>query len=249
MRRPPGDGRAAPRRACRGRVLPRGDGNPRGGRGVDPALPNGGPRWSLERRGGTLGRRPRHRPGGDAGPIHGHPAQPLAPLPDARLSRLGALGLLPGQWRLRLSRPASRRAGAHRVETRPRASASAPGRRATVRRGRRPALVASAGRPGGPDPHRRRSALAALRGQPVSRGHWRWGPPRRDHSLPRGAASRGRPARVVFRATRLRTAGHSVRTLRPGARPQPGRREPRSPPDGHGGLERRDEPGGRRGQG
>ena len=44
--------------------------------------------------------------------VHGPPAEPLAALPDARLPGLGALGLLPGERRLRLPRPAPGRDGA-----------------------------------------------------------------------------------------------------------------------------------------
>ena len=83
----------------------------------------------------------------------------------------------------------------------------------------------------------------------VSRDHRRWRRPRRDRPLPRGADARRRPGRVVLRAARVRAAGHALRALRPRARPEPRRREPRSPPDGHGRLERRHEPGRRRGQG
>ena len=67
---------------------------------------------------GALGRRPRRGAGEDARPLHGHPAEPLAALPDARLPGLGALGLLPGERRLRLPRPAAGRDGADACRSR-----------------------------------------------------------------------------------------------------------------------------------
>ena len=60
----------------------------------------------------AMGRRPRHGPGDDTRPRDGHHAEPLAALSDARLPRVGALGLLPGERRLWLSRSASGRDGA-----------------------------------------------------------------------------------------------------------------------------------------
>ena len=60
----------------------------------------------------ALGRDARRRAGQDAGSLDGHPAQPLAAVPDARLPRVGALGLLSGRRRLRLPRSAAGRDGA-----------------------------------------------------------------------------------------------------------------------------------------
>ena len=68
----------------------------------------------------------------------------------------------------------------------PRPRASPPGRGAPVRRGRRPALVASAVGPGRPHPHLRRSSLAAVRGRSLPRGHGRLGAARRDGPVPGG---------------------------------------------------------------
>ena len=65
-----------------------------------------------------LGRRPRRGAGEDARPLDGHPAQPLAALPDARLPGVGALGVLPGERRLRLPRPAAGRDGARACRSR-----------------------------------------------------------------------------------------------------------------------------------
>ncbi len=68
----------------------------------------------LERGPGVLGRDHRRDPGEDAGPVDGHHAQRLAAVSDAGLPRLGPLGLLPGQRRLRLPRPAAGLHGAYR---------------------------------------------------------------------------------------------------------------------------------------
>ncbi len=91
----------------------------------------------------SLGRRARRGSGDDARPVHGHSAEPLAALSDPRLPRVGACGLLSGERRLRLSRPASGRDGALRVEAGGDARASAARRGAAIRRGRRAALVAA----------------------------------------------------------------------------------------------------------
>ena len=57
--------------------------------------------------------------GEDARPGDGHHAERLAALPDAGLPHLGALGVLPGERRLRLPRPAAGRHGAGRHAVRP----------------------------------------------------------------------------------------------------------------------------------
>ena len=129
------------------------------------------------------------------------------------------------------------------AKPRDRARAPAPGRRPPVRRGRRPALVASALRPRRAHADLRRPALAALRGRALRGGHRRRavldevvpfleGPP-----LPAGQRRR------LLRAHRLRRARHPVRALRARARPQPRRRRARPAADGHRRLERRHEPG------
>ena len=81
-----------------------------------------------------LGRRARHGSGEDTRPRDGHPAQPLAALPDARLPRVGARGVLSGERRLRLSRPAAGRDGAVRREAGGDARASAARGGAAIRR-------------------------------------------------------------------------------------------------------------------
>ena len=59
-----------------------------------------------------LGRLAWHGSGEDARPLDGHHAQPMAAVSDARVPRVGALGILPGERRVRLSRSASGRDGA-----------------------------------------------------------------------------------------------------------------------------------------
>ena len=105
--------------------------------------------------------------GEDARPGDGHHAQRLAALSDAGLPRLGALGLLSGERRLWLPRPAAGRHGAGRDAARHDARASAARGGAAVRRGRRAALVAAAFRPGRAHAHLRRSRLARLTPSPT----------------------------------------------------------------------------------
>ena len=95
--------------------------------------------------------RARHGAGQDAGPLDGHPAQPLAAVPDAGLPRVGAVGVLSGRRRLRISRPAAGRAGARRRRARAgaRSTCCVPRRGSSARAtsstgGTRPAGAASA---------------------------------------------------------------------------------------------------------
>ena len=203
----------------------------------------------LPRGGDALERRPRHRSGEDARPVHGRPDEPLAALPDARLPGLGAVGLLPGERRLRLPRPAPGWDGAHGVAAGADARASAASRRAAVHRGRRSTLVAAGVGPGGSHPNLRRCRLVAVRHVQLCRGHGRSRGPRRERSLPRGACASQRRARRVLRTRRVPGEGDAVRALRSGARPEPLRRQPRSAALWRGRLERRHEPGRRRRQG
>ena len=118
LRRPAGAGRARAGRDGRDRLLPRRGGD-RGRRASpDRALSRGRSRRGPARGRRALGRRARHGPGEDARPVDGHHAEPLAALPDARLPHLGALGVLPGERRLRLPRPAAGRHGARRCRDR-----------------------------------------------------------------------------------------------------------------------------------
>ena len=73
--------------------------------------------------------------GEDPRSFDGHSAQPLAALPDPGLPRRGALGVLSGERRLRLSRSASGRDGAGGVEAEAHPGASVARRRAAVREG------------------------------------------------------------------------------------------------------------------
>src|SRR5690606_8024858 len=90
----------------------------------------------------------RRDPGEDARPGDGRDAERLAALPDARLPRARPLGLLPGERRLRLPRPAPGRHGAVLRRTRRDAPPPAARRLPAVPRRRRAALVAAAFRPG-----------------------------------------------------------------------------------------------------
>ena len=183
--------------------------------------------------------------------VHGPAAEPLAALPDARLPRLGALGLLPGGRRLRLPRPAPGRDGARRSRgARSRAStccAPRPGSssRATSSTGgiRRPARGVRT----------RISddlAVAALRGHattsrsPATRPcSTRWCRSSRARRSRPGRTSRtSSPARPTRRGTLFEHCARALdRSLAVGA--------PRPAADGHRRLERRHEPRRARGRG
>ena len=128
--------------------------------------------------------------------------------------------------------------------------APAPGGRSSVRRGRRPALVASAVRPRRPHPHLRRPAVVALRRRPLPRRHRRPRRARRACSVPRGrAAAARRSTTPTSSPSSRREQGNPVRALRRGDRLQPRRRGPRAAVDRRRRLERRHEPRRREGSG
>ncbi len=230
-------------RERRGRVRARGGRERRGG---------GRPRRALRparrlRRGahsgaGALGRNARGSPRRDAlGRTRPH-GQRLARLPDAGLPDLGTDRLLPVGRRLRLPRSAP---GCGGPRLRPPGSDARPDpapRRAPVRRGRCAPLVAPAG--GSRHAHAilRRPPVAPVGDQPVrgrDRGPHgaRGGDPLRHRASPRSRRGRGVPAD--------RADGRPCERLRPllsRDRPLAPRRSPRTPADGHGGLERWDEP-------
>ncbi len=107
-------------------------------------LPHDRSRRGSRRGDGALGDIARVSPGQDARSRDGHHAERLAALSDACLPRLGALGLLSGQRRLRIPRPASRHNGADIRQAGRDAEPSVACRRTAVRRRRRSALVAAA---------------------------------------------------------------------------------------------------------
>ncbi len=142
----------------------------------------------------VLGRHAGHRAGAHARRLVRSAGQPLAAVPDAELPHLGALRAIPARRRVRVPRSAAGRHGAAL-----RAPGSVPGAPAArgvaaVHRGRRAALVASAGRPRHPDAVLRRSAVAAVRRGRVRASHRRPRRARRARAVPRGAAARAASA-------------------------------------------------------
>ena len=117
----------------------------------------------------SLGRRARRGPREDAGPIDGHHAERLAAVSDACLPRLGPLRVLSGERRLWLPRSAAGWHGARNRAPGDDARALVARGRAAVRRGRRPALVAAAFRPGRAHANFRRSCVACLYRRPLCR--------------------------------------------------------------------------------
>src|SRR5262249_1771944 len=92
----------------------------------------------------VLGRPAWIDPGADTGTIDGSDAQSLASLPGARVPRVGTDRVLSVERRVRLQRPAAGRARARLHQTGDAPRAAAASRFASVRRRRRPALVARA---------------------------------------------------------------------------------------------------------
>ena len=119
---------------------------------------------------------------------------------------------------------------------------------APVRRRRRAALVARAGRPGRAHPLLRRSALAGLRDAALRHGHRRRLGARRAGAVPRGTTAQRRRARGLRAAvaSRARARRSTSTACAPIALSLPDRRA-RPAADGHRRLERRHEPG-RRGR-
>ena len=193
----------------------------------------------------TLGR----AAGQHAGSFHGHHAERLAALPDARLPLLGAIGLLSGERRLRLPRPASGRHGAHACPAGDDAGAHPARGGAAVRRGRRPALVVPAGRPGRSHAHFRRPGMARHGRGALCRDHGRHGRPRRACAVHRRPGAEAHRPRPLLPAKPGRRGGIAVRALRPRSRPRARHRRARPAADGRRRLERRHEPRRRGGQG
>src|SRR5262249_38797695 len=119
----------------------------------------------------------------------GPDAELLAPLPDARVSGLGTIRVLPVERRIRIPRSAPGHAGASGVRPSPRPGAPAARGYTTVPRRRRPALVARAWRPGRANPVFRRPALAGLRDAPIHQRNWRRERPGRSCAISERAAA------------------------------------------------------------
>ena len=216
---------------------------------ADRPLPRGRSRRGPAPRRRPLGRRARHGPGENAGPVDGPHAESLAALPDARVPRLGAVGVLPGERRLRLPRPAPGRNGARAVAPGNDARASAARRGPAVRRRRRPALVDAAVRTRGAHPHLRRPDVARLRHRTLCRDDGRRRGAGRAPAVPRRPGARRRRARRLLPAHARGRERIALRALRPRARPESRRRRARPAADRHRRLERRHEPGRRAGPG
>ncbi len=247
LRRSSNPGRTRAGRHGGNRVLPRRGGN--GGRCAIPdrSLPGGRSGCGPARCRRVLGRCARHGPGENAGPVHGHHAESLAALSDACLPRVGASGVLSGERRLRFPRSAPGRNGARLVATGADARASPARRCPAIRRGRCPALVAAALRPGRPHPRFRRSDMARLRRRTLRRDDRRHRGAGRTRSISRRPGAAARRARCLLPAHDRGRERNALRALRARARPEPRRRRTRLAVDRRGRLERRHEPGRRDG--
>ena len=162
----------------------------------------------------------------------------------AVLPAVGALGVLPVGRRVRLSRSAAGRgrAGPPPARADPRADPAARG--ASVRRGRRAALVASAAEPRHAHALLGRSAVAAVRHRGLCRAAPAIGrcSTRRRRFLRARALEPGEDEAFLLPED-SGERGEPLRALLPGARPLADRGRPRSAADGHRRLERRHEPG------
>ena len=218
------------------------------GAGTDRALSQGRSRRRSRRRDELLADGAWHRSGQDTRSRDGPDAERLAAVSDARVPYLGALGVLPGQRRLRLPRPVAGRHGADFGAAAGNAAPSAAFRRAPVRRRRCAALVAAAFGPGRAHAHFGRPRVARLCECDLHRLHGRRRDSRRDRAFPRWTSAVARRARRFLPADDRGRIGVSVRALRARTRSMH-RTDRRTRPaaDGHRRLERRDEPG-RRGR-
>ena len=179
---------------------------------------------------------------------HARPAvrragQPLAAVPDGVVPAVGQGRLLPGRRRHRLSRPVAGRDGAGLGRAGDAARADPARRVAPVRRRRRAALVARAGRRRRAHAFLRRPAVAAATparttcAPPATpRCSTSACPSSKAPPIPEGAED------AYYTPTRQRAAGVGLRTRRARHRPQPARRRARPAADGQRRLERRHEP-------
>ena len=231
LRRPARARRPRARRDANAR-LPARPGAERRGRARDPVpslLARGG-RGRAPREPPVVGPHARRRAGAHTGRLLRPADEPVAPLPGAQLPHVGAVGLLPAGRRVRIPRPAPGRHGARPRPPGPHPRAPAARRAPPVHGGRRPALVARAGRPGHAHPLLGRHAVAAVRRRALrshDRGHGRPRRGRRRSSRrprsrrrqPRPTSSRGsapRPARSSSTArARSRGASPPARTACP----------------------------------
>ena len=171
-------------------------------------------------------------------------------VPGPRLPGLGPVGVLPVGRRVRLPRPAPGRHGPGPRRARGGAGPHPPRGGPPVRRGGRAALVAPAGRPRRPHPLLRRLPLAAPT-SPATTSTTTGDAAILDELVPflTGPGAEAGPGGRLRPAGRRGRPRHAVRPLRPRARARAAARRARPAADGHRRLERRHEPGRRRGPG
>ena len=175
--------------------------------------------------------------------------QRLAAVPDAGVPPVGAQRLLPVGRGLRLPRPVAGRDGARPRRARAHARAPAALRGPSVRRRRRPALVASAVGPGRAHALLGRLSLAAAGDGALREGDRRHRRAGRIDPVPRRPP--GEPGgRLLLRSARpVRGIGQPLPALRARHRAWPAIRRARPAADGLRRLERRHEPGRDQGRG
>ena len=167
----------------------------------------------------AVGRDAGHGPGENAGPRHGPHAQSLAALPDSRLPRVGAVGVLPGRAAPTAFATSSRTAWHSRWRGRQltREHLLRAAARQFVRR-RRPALVAAAFGPGRAHAHLRRPSSGCHTPPRTTRRDRRRRRARRNGAVSRrpDAARRRAATRTSSRRSRTRAASlfeHCARAL------------------------------------
>ena len=134
---------------------------------LDQEISRGRPRLDAGRGHPILGQLAWRDPGQDSRPLDGPHAQSMAAVSGAGVPRVGAIGLLPGGWRVRLSRSAAGRDGAGDGAACADARASDSRGLAPVHRRRRATLVAAAGGAGSPHAHHRRSRAGSRMRSPI----------------------------------------------------------------------------------
>ena len=198
-----------------------------------------------------LGRSPRRGPGETPDRVDRPHAQRLAALPDARLPHVGAVGLLPGERRLRLPRPAPGFAW-RCAAARPRSRASTSSRAAArqFEEGDVQHWWLPTTGPGRPHPHLRRSGAGSPMSSPTtSRTTGDTAVLDETGAVPRRPAPRPGEHDAFFQPADRATSAHRSTSTARARSSATCRRRARPAADGHRRLERRHEPGRRRRQG